>query len=262
MTTATAPDFSSTLAQLADQAEAVCANPPGLADGLDAVPAHQREAWKRVLVGLAKGEGIEEWVIEPVAKGLAKAGLDEADVLRFFETQGADELRHRDLFLAYIARHFEPAAASEPLWIHQVVYDGLFKAIIQQSEANPLRLLLPLWVYEKTVSGYLTRLMACAGDDLPRLGALMKSIRIDEARHVAGVGLTCKALVAAQKPDIIERGLVMALCQLVVWDMDRAPWWKPELAGHMKALGLDADAMRRDNEAVLTEVAAILEGRA
>jgi hypothetical protein len=30
----------------------------------------------------------------------------------------------------------------------------------------------------------------------------------------------------------------------------------------MRALGLDADAMRRDNEAVLDEVRAILEGAA
>jgi hypothetical protein len=54
---------------------------------------------------------------------------------------------------------------------------------------------------------------------------------------------------------------VTGLCQLVVWDMDRAPWWKPELGAHMKALGLDADAMRRDNESVLDEVKAMLEGR-
>lgn len=261
MSTASAPDFCSTLAQLADQAEAVIARPPVLEDGRDEVPSHQRSAWKRVLVGLAKGEGIEEWVIEPVAKGLAKAGLDEADVLRFFATQGADELRHHDLFLAYLDRHFD-APAPEPLVIHQLVYDGLFKVIIQQSQAHPLRLLLPLWVYEKTVSGYLTRLMACAGDQLPRLTAVMKSVRIDEARHVAGVGLTCRALVASQRPDVFERALVTALCQLVVWDMDRAPWWKPELGGYMRDLGLDADAMRRDNEAVLAEVAAILEGRA
>jgi hypothetical protein len=44
--------------------------------------------------------------------------------------------------------------------------------------------------------------------------------------------------------------------------MDRAPWWKPELGGHMRAIGLDADAMRRDNEAVLDEVRRILEGAA
>ena len=89
----------------------------------------------------------------------------------------------------------------------------------------------------------------------------MKSIRVDEARHVAGVGMTCKALVAAKQPDPLERALVTGLCQLVVWDMDRAPWWKPELGLYMKDLGLDADAMRRDNEAVLDEVKAILEGR-
>jgi hypothetical protein len=260
MTTA-APELSSTLAAMAEQAEAVAAQPPTLEEGLDDVPAAQRAAWRRVLQGLAKGEGIEEWVIEPVARGLAKAGLDEADVLRFFQTQGADELRHRDLFLAYLERHFD-TPQSAPLLVHQLVYDGLFRMIIQQSELHPLRLLLPLWVYEKTVSGYLTRLIACAGDRMPRLQAAMKSIRIDEARHVAGVGLTCKALVAAQRPDPLERAIVTGLCQLVVWDMDRAPWWKPELGFYMRDLGLDADAMRRDNEAVLDEVKAILEGAA
>lgn len=261
MPTATLDELTPTLAALALQAEAVAANAPALPDGCDEVPEHQKAAWKRVLVGLAKGEGIEEWVIEPVAKGLAAAGLDEAEVLRFFTTQGVDELRHRDLFLAYIDRHFAGPAPA-PLFVHQVLYDGLFKLVIQQSELHPLRLLLPLWVYERTVSGYLTRLMACTGPGMPRLQAVMKGIRVDEARHVAGVGLTCKALVAARKPDAVERTLVTALCQLVVWDMDRDPWWKPELGGCMRDLGLDAAAMRRDNEAVMHEVVAILEGRA
>lgn len=260
MSIATPPELAPTLAQLAQQAEAVALDAPGLADGQDAVPATQRDAWRRVLLGLAKGEGIEEWVIEPVAQGLASAGLDEAEVLRFFETQGVDELRHRDLFLAYLDRHFE-ARAEAPILAHQIVYDGLFKLIIQQSAQHPLRLLLPLWVYERTVSGYLSRLLALAPETMPRLQAVMKGIRIDEARHVAGVGLTCRALIAKQRPDPLERALVTGLCQLVVWDMDRAPWWKPELGGHMRALGLDADAMRRDNEAVLEEVKAMLEGR-
>lgn len=261
MPTAPSPELNATLAQLAQQAELAAGAVPPLADGLDDVPVHQRAAWRRVLVGLAKGEGIEEWVIEPVAKGLAAAGLDEADVLRFFHTQGVDELRHRDLFLAYLDRHFGDGPAPETPLAHQLVYDGLFKLIIQQSAAHPLRLLMPLWVYEKTVSAYLTRLMACAGDELPRLQALMKGIRIDEARHVAGVGLTCRALVAKQQPDPVERAIVTGLCQLVVWDMDRDPWWKPELGGHMRALGLDAAAMRRDNEAVLEEIKAMLVGR-
>jgi hypothetical protein len=260
MSTISPPELAPTLGSLAEQAEAVAAGAPTLADGLDEVPASQRAAWQRVLVGLAKGEGIEEWVIDPVAQGLASAGLDSAEVLRFFHTQGVDELRHRDLFLAYLDRHFDERAET-PLLAHQLVYDGLFKLIIQQSTQHPLRLLLPLWVYERTVSGYLSRLLALAPDSMPRLQAAMKGIRVDEARHVAGVGLTCRALIAKQRPDPLERALVTALCQLVVWDMDRAPWWKPELGAHMQALGLDAEAMRRDNEAVLDEVKAMLEGR-
>lgn len=260
MSTISPPELAPTLASLAEQAEAVAPGLSALPDGQDEVPDSQQAAWQRVLQGLAKGEGIEEWVIEPVAKGLASAGLDEAEVLRFFHTQGVDELRHRDLFLAYLARHFSVRAES-PILAHQLVYDGLFKLIIQQSEQHPLRLLLPLWVYERTVSGYLSRLLALAPASMPRLQAVMKHIRIDEARHVAGVGLTCRALIAKQRPDPLERALVTGLCQLVVWDMDRAPWWKPELGAHMKALGLDADAMRRDNESVLDEVKAMLEGR-
>lgn len=249
------------LASLAEQAEAVAKGHPGLPEGHDAIPNGQKAAWRRVLVGLAKGEGIEEWVIEPVARGLGRAGLDAAPVLRFFATQGVDELRHRDLFLAYLDRHW-PAEPVPQLASHKLVYDGLFRFVIRQSEAHPLRLLLPLLTYEKTVSHYLTRLMAVADAGMPRLAAVMKEIRQDEARHVAGVGMTCRALVAKQPPGAAERAVLAALVRLVVWDMDRAAWWKSGLAAHMDALGLDALAMRRENELVYQEMIAIVEGRA
>lgn len=252
--TATLP-LLPTLAQLAAQAEAT---DYGLADAHDALPEAQRAAWRRILAGLAKGEGLEEWIIAPVARGLAAAGLDEAEVTRFFATQGVDELRHRDLFLAYLARHYADAPPT-PILAHKLLYDGLFRLIIAQSERRPLRLLLPLLAYEKCVSAYLTRLIACA-EGLPTLTTAMKAIRQDEARHVAGVGLTCRALVARKPPGRLERALLRGLVRLVIWDMDRAAWWKPGLAAHMGAVGLDAAAMRAENEAVARELFALVAG--
>lgn len=254
-------DLSPALASLAEQAVTVARDHAGMPEGHDAIPESQKAAWRRVLLGLAKGEGIEEWVIEPVARGLSRAGLDAEPVLKFFETQGVDELRHRDLFLAYLDRHW-PGEGVPEIASHKLVYDGLFKVIIRQSEEHPLRLLLPLLTFEKTVSHYLTRLMACADAGMPRLAAVMKEIRHDEARHVAGVGMTCRALVAQKPPSAAERALVASLVRLVVWDMDRAAWWKSGLKGHMLALNLDAIAMRRENELVYQEMIAILEGRA
>jgi hypothetical protein len=116
--------------------------------------------------------------------------------------------------------------------------------------------------FEKTVSHYLTRLLAGADAGMPRLAAVMKEIRHDEARHVAGVGMTCRALVAQKPPGPAERAIVASVVRLVVWDMDRAAWWKSGLKGHMDALGFDAMAMRRENEQVYQEMIAILDGRA
>jgi hypothetical protein len=248
------------LAHLADQSEALGTLVAGLQEGQDEIPPGQLNAWRRVLAGLAKGEGIEEWVVEPIARGLASAGLPDTVAERFLRSQGVDEHRHETLLLDYARRHWGELP-TKPLFAHRVLYDGLFKAVIKQSERHPLRLLLPLWIYEKTVSGYLTRLMPCAGDAMPRLCAMMKGIRVDEARHVAGVGILCRALVQKQPPGALERGIILTLCRLVVWDMDRAAWWKPGLRGFMLDLGLDADAMRRDNDATLLEARALLAGR-
>jgi hypothetical protein len=255
------PEFSlAQLAPLAEQSEALgslAAEPPA---GQDDIPDGQRDAWRRVLAGLAKGEGIEEWVVEPIARGISAAGLGNAEAERFLRAQGVDEHRHEGLLLAYLKRHWGELPA-KPLLAHRVLYDGLFKAVIKQSERHPLRLLLPLWIYEKTVSAYLTRLMPCAGQAMPLLASMMKGIRVDEARHVAGVGILCRALVERQAPGTFERFMILALCRLVVWDMDRAAWWKPGLRGFMHDIGLDADAMRRENEATLLEARALLNGR-
>jgi hypothetical protein len=193
-------DLSPALASLAQQAETVARAHGGLPEGLDAIPEPQKAAWRRVLLGLAKGEGIEEWVIDPVAKGLGKAGLDAESVLHFFASQGVDEQRHHDMFTGYMERHW-PGEPLPEIATHKLLYDGLFKLVIRQSEAHPLRLLLPLLAYEKTVSHYLTRLLTVTDAGMPRLAAAMKDIRHDEARHVAGVGLTCRALVAQQPPS-------------------------------------------------------------
>jgi hypothetical protein len=56
--------------------------------------------------------------------------------------------------------------------------------------------------------------------------------------------------------------VVSTLVRLVIWDMDRAAWWKTGLKAHMDALGFDVMAMRRENELVYQEMIAILEGRA
>ena len=74
------------------------------------------------------------------------------------------------------------------------------------------------------------------------------------------MGLTCRALVALAPPGRGERLLLRALVRLVIWDMDRAAWWKPGLGAHMQAIGLDAIAMRAESEAVARELAALAAG--
>jgi hypothetical protein len=120
---------------------------------------------------------------------------------------------------------------------------------------------MPLLAYEKTVSAYVSRLTTLADPGMGRLVQVFKAVRIDEARHVAGVGMTCRALVERQKPDPFERAIVSTLCKLVIADMDRGAWWKPGLQSHMDALGLDTEAFRVDCEGVMRELDALLEGR-
>lgn len=250
----------SRLTPLAEASEAVARAHPGLPEGHDAIPAAARSAWHRVLLGLAKGEGIEEWVVGPMTRGIEAHGVEDGSVARFLNAQQLDEARHEALVRAYVARHWDephlPVLAS-----HRLLYDVVFKAIIRQSERHPLRLLLPLWIYERTVSHYLTRLIDCAGEPMPVLSAAMKEIRLDEARHVAGIGMLARALVAHRPPGVLERWVIGLMCWLVAWDMDRAVWWKRGLKRHMATLGLDAMAMRADNLAVLAEARAILTGR-
>ncbi len=249
------------LARLSDQAEAAAAAATSLLpDGRDPIPEAQRAAWRRVLNGFAKSEGFEEWVMAPTASGLAAAGFGDPEVLRFFRLQGEDELRHERLFRSYLATQFGDAVP-ETTVAHRLVYDGFMKALVTRSARQPLRLLLPLLVFEKTGTLYLRRLLAGAGQDLPRLHALVQAIFRDEARHVAGVGATCRALVAIAPPGRVERAALRGICRIVIMDMDRKAWWKPGLAAHMQALGVDADAMNADNERVYAEVCTLIDGR-
>lgn len=248
------------LARLSDQAEAAAAAQADLlAEGADPIPADQVAAWRRVLNGFAKSEGFEEWVMAPTAKGLAACGFGDPEVLRFFRLQGEDELRHEKLFRGYLAAQFGDRAP-ETTVAHRLVYDGFMTALITRSARRPLRLLLPLLVFEKTGTLYLRRLLAGAGKELPRLHALVNAIFRDEARHVAGVGATCRALVAADPPGRLERAALRGICRVVIMDMDRKAWWKPGLQDHMRALGVDADAMNADNERVYAEICAMIDG--
>ncbi|MFP5501818.1 MAG: ferritin-like domain-containing protein [Candidatus Sericytochromatia bacterium] len=258
----TLAELASPLAQMADQAEAAAAAPWPRFSGTDQLPAHQRDAWRRVLRGAVSGEGIEEWVVDPMIRGLRAAGVADDEVIRFFRGQGADELRHRDLFAGYLKTYWGEPEKAEGTWVHKLLYDGLFQLIIKQSEQHPLRLLMPLLFYERAAGSlYMTRLIDCTPESAPELRALLKAVRQDEARHVAGVGMTCRALVAAKPLPAGERKRVGRICKLVYWDMDRTAWWKPGLAGYMRDLGLDAEAMRRDNDQILAEMLALIEGR-
>lgn len=249
------------LARLSDQAEAAAAAAASLLpEGRDPIPDAQRTAWRRVLNGFAKSEGFEEWVMAPTASGLVAAGFADPEVLRFFKLQGEDELRHERLFRAYLESQFGDKAP-ETTVAHRVIYDGFMMALVTRSARRPLRLLLPLLMFEKTGTLYLRRLLAGAGQDLPRLHALVQAIFRDEARHVAGVGATCRALVAIEAPGRAERAALRGICRIVVMDMDRKAWWKPGVEAHMRALGVDADAMNADNERVYEEVCALIEGR-
>lgn len=249
------------LRRLADQADAAATNAAELLPaGEDPLPEAERAAWRRVLTGFAKSEGFEEWVMAPTAAGLAASGLNDSEVLRFFRLQGEDELRHEGLFRTYLTRHFG-AAATPPAMADRLVYDGFLRAFVNRSARKPLRLLLPLLVFEKTGTLYLRRLLAGVSPDKPRLRALIEAIFRDEARHVAGVGATCRALVALDPPGAVERLVLKAVCRVVVMDMDRKAWWKPGLHEHMKTLGVDADAMNADNERVYSEICALLNQR-
>ena len=249
------------LARLSDQAEAAAqAAATLLPEGLDPLPDAQRAAWRRVLNGFARSEGFEEWVMAPTAAGLVGSGFGDPEVLRFFKLQGEDELRHERLFRAYLETHFGDRAPEQTV-AHRVIYDGFMKALVTRSARKPLRLLLPLLVFEKTGTLYLRRLLAGAGKDLPRLHALVQAIFRDEARHVAGVGATCRALIAADPPGRLERAALRGICRVVVMDMDRKAWWKPGLQDHMRVLGVDADAMNADNERVYAELCALIDGR-
>ena len=260
--TATPPaSLSPLLARLSEQAEASAAAAATLLpDGLDPLPDAQRAAWRRVLNGFAKSEGFEEWVMAPTASGLAAAGFGDPEVLRFFRLQGEDELRHERLFRTYIEAHFGDKAPEKSL-ADRLIYDGFMKALITRSARQPLRLLLPLLVFEKTGTLYLRRLLAGAGQDLPRLHALVQAIFRDEARHVAGVGATCRAVVAVDPPGRLERAALRGICRVVVMDMDRKAWWKPGIEAHMQALGVAADAMNADNERVYEEICRLIDGR-
>lgn len=256
-------DMHPTLDALSEQAEAIAASPVEPEPGRDELPTHQQAAWRRVLTGFMSGEGVEEDLIGPLTDGLVAAGFDDAAVLRFYRAQGADELRHRDMFAAYLERQWgEPPRANDTL-AHKLFYEGLFKAYFKRCASRPLRLMLPLLFYERAGGTlYVARLLRCVPEGAPRLEALLKAVHRDEARHVAGVGMTVRALVARQRPDAAERRLIMRFCWLVHQDMDRTAWWKPGLRDRMRALGIDTDAMRRDNDAILAEMGAILEGRA
>ncbi len=255
----TAAELPAYLARLADQSDLVAAGPrPPITR--DAIPPHQLAAWQRVVRSFAKSEGFEECVMAPTAEGLAAVGFDDPQVLRFFKSQGEDELRHRDLFYAYMDTNFDGDRKASSL-ATQLLYDIGFKAVVRGSTAKPLRLLLPLLVIEKTVTLYVRRLQACAGPEMGCLMHVLRTVMKDEARHVAGVGATCKALVGALPPSNGEQRALTRICALVVADMDRTAWWKPGLAQQMASLGLDAEAMNRDNALVMAEMRAIIAGR-
>ena len=248
------------LDRLSDQAEAAAsAQADLLPEGTDGMPEVERAAWRRVLMGFAKSEGFEEWVMAPTAEGLASCGFGDPAVLRFFRLQGEDELRHERLFRTYLARHFGEVVSDTGVG-HRIVYDGFLKSVVTRSARKPLRLLLPLLVFEKTGTLYLRRLLASAGADKPRLNALVGAIFRDEARHVAGVGATCRALVAVDPPGRLERAVLRGVCRLVVMDMDRKAWWKPGLEAHVRALGVDPEAMNADNERIYREVCRVIDG--
>ena len=69
------------LDRLSDQAEAAAsAQADLLPEGTDGMPEVERAAWRRVLMGFAKSEGFEEWVMAPTAEGLASCGFGDADI--------------------------------------------------------------------------------------------------------------------------------------------------------------------------------------
>lgn len=255
----TAADLPAFLAKLSDQSDLAAAAPaPAIAR--DAIPPPQLAAWQRVVRSFAKSEGFEECVMAPTAAGLAAVGFDDPQILRFFKSQGEDELRHRDFFYAYMDENFAGDRKASSL-ATQLLYDLGFKAVVRGSAAKPLRLLMPLLVIEKTVTLYVRRLQDCAGPEMACLMQVLRTVMKDEARHVAGVGATCKALVAANAPSPAEQRVLARICALVVADMDRTAWWKPGLAKQMASLGLDAAAMNRDNALVMAEMRAIIAGQ-
>jgi hypothetical protein len=261
MSVAVLPRLQGALSRLAEQGEAIHARQVTLPDGMDEIPAEQRAAWRRVLIGAVNGEGLEERAIGPMLEGLKHAGFDDEAVQRFFTTQGWDELRHRDLFAAYLKRHYSDTDGA-PTWGHRLIYDTLFPYLVRTGKRKPLRILLPLLTFERAAGTlYMGRLIAASEGHMPLMNELLKMIRQDEARHVAGVGMTVRALIERHPPDPLERRLLTFAVRAVIADMDRKAWWKPELQAHMRAIGLDSDAMNRDNWEVYAEMKRIIAGR-
>lgn len=261
MSVAVLPRLHGALLRLAEQGEAADAAKVPLPDGQDAIPEAERGAWRAIISGFAAGEGMEEMAIGPMLDGLRHVGFDDEAVIRFFVTQGKDELRHRDLFQAYLDRHFPEADRGRHL-VRRSLYDGIFPRLVAAAKAKPLRLLMPLLTFERSGGTlYVSRLIDLVEDRFPVMAGMLKAIRQDEARHVAGVGLTARALIEAQPPGPWERRFLHAAVGLVIADMDRQAWWKPGLKARMAAIGLDAAAMNRDNAAVHAEMKRIIAGR-
>ncbi|MBC7544100.1 MAG: ferritin-like domain-containing protein [Candidatus Sericytochromatia bacterium] len=262
MAVAVLPRLNGTLSKLAKQGESAAAKAVDLPPGVDEIPESQRPAWRRILIGAIHGEGLEQWAIGPMLDGLVHVGLDDESVRRFFKTQGDDELRHRDLFTAYLHRHYK-ATDGAPKLAHRILYDGILKPLARTGARKPLRVLLPLLTFERAAGTlYMNRLIQCtAGKRMPVMNKLLRSIRQDEARHVAGVGMTCRALIERQPPKPGERALLIGIVKLVIADMDRKAWWKPGLQRHMESIGLDVNAMNKDNATVFAELLRIIHGQ-
>jgi hypothetical protein len=261
MSVAVLPRLQGALLRLAEQGEAADAANVPLPDGKDEIPPEQRAAWRNIISGFAAGEGMEEMAIGPMLDGLRHVGFDDEAVIRFFTTQGKDELRHRDLFQAYIDRHFPEVDPSRHL-TRRFLYDGLFPRLVASAKRRPLRMLMPLLAFERSGGTlYVSRLIELVEGKLPVMAGMLKAIRQDEARHVAGVGMTARALIEAQPPGPLERRFLNGAVALVIADMDRQAWWKPGLRARMAAIGMDAQAMNRDNAVVHAEMKRIIAGR-
>jgi hypothetical protein len=213
------------------------------ADSIGKLSQEKRAGWARFLSSIATTESIEEAIIAPIGIHHAFASPSAQEFLRH---QEEDERRHFDLLTDYVKETFDYRKTKKSV-SDLVIYDTILPKLGRLFRDWPVGPLVCIQFYEAFSLYFYKLLKECATrDELFGLVSILEAIEKDELRHLSGIGvLVQKWKETKGLPGKLEVTGIRALLQLLLIDIDLAPWaiHNREVRRSALAIGLDVQKM-------------------